>query len=69
MLTAAGGASLDSRWGVNLFSFLLVLFLLSLSVHRIALVVNLRACGLAFEDAATNPVTLSEERRERRKEV
>lgn len=25
-----------------------------------ALVVNLRACGLAFEDAATNPVTLSE---------
>lgn len=44
-------------------------FLLSLSVQRIALVVNLRACGLAFEDAATNPVTLSEERRERRKEV
>lgn len=38
-------------------------------MHRIALVVNLRACGLAFEDAATNPVTLSEERRERRKEV
>lgn len=37
-------------------------------MHRVALVVNLRACGLAFEDAATNPVTLSEERRERRKE-
>lgn len=52
--------------GCKSFLFLLVLFcVVAPGAKDCALVVNLRACGLAFEDAATNPVTLSEERSER----
>lgn len=69
MLTAAGGASFDSRWGVNLFFFfslpLVPFCVVALGARDCAPVVNLQACGLAFEDTATNPVTLSEERSER----